>query len=196
MTVIAMLALLAQAQGPTHRVLGVDDLFRIQRLSDPRVSPDGQWVAYVVSTPDLTTDKATSRIWMVATAGGDPIPLTAKGGSASSPRWSPDGKYLGFLAARGDDAESQVWLLNRLGGEAEQLTTVKQGVNGFVWSPDGGRLALTIADATPEQAGDTTWIGAKAKTQRPWVIDRLQFKRDGTGYARAPSSRRPPAAPH
>jgi dipeptidyl aminopeptidase/acylaminoacyl peptidase len=182
MNVIAILALLAQAQAPTHRVLGLDDLFRIQRLSDPRVSPDGRWVAYVVSAPDLAADKSTSRIWMAATAGGDPIPLTAKGSSASSPRWSPDGKYLGFLAARGDDAESQVWLLNRLGGEAEQLTTVKQGVDGFVWSPDGGRLALTIDDATPEQAGDTTWIGAKAKTQRPWVIERLQFKRDGTGY--------------
>jgi dipeptidyl aminopeptidase/acylaminoacyl peptidase len=187
MIILPLLAILAQAQGPAAaaaatRVLTVDDLFRIQRVSDPRVSPDGRWVAYVVSTPDLAADKSTSRIWMVATAGGAPIPLTTKGSSASSPRWSPDGKYLGFLATRGEDAESQVWLLNRLGGEAEQLTAVKQGVSSFVWSPDGARLALEIDDATPEQAGDTTWIGTKAKTQRPFVIDRLQFKRDGTGY--------------
>lgn len=184
MNTLLILAILAQGPAPATRVLTVDDLFRIQRVSDPRVSPDGRWVAYVVSTPDLAADKSTSRIWMVATAGGggDPIPLTAKGSSASSPRWSPDGKYLGFLATRGEDAESQVWLLNRLGGEAEQLTTVKQGVGSFVWSPDGARLALEIDDQTPEQAGDTTWIGAKAKTQRPFVIDRLQFKRDGTGY--------------
>ena len=186
MIILPILALLAQGPAPTptptQRVLSVDDLFRIQRVTDPRVSPDGQWVAYVVATPDLAADKSTSRIWMVATAGGDPIPLTVKGSSASSPRWSPDGKYLGFLATRGENAETQVWVLNRLGGEAEQLTSVKQGVGGFVWSPDGGRLALEIDDATPEQAGDTTWIGAKAKTQRPYVIDRLQFKRDGTGY--------------
>jgi len=180
MIIIPILALLVQ--GPSQRVLTVDDLFRIQRVSDPRVSPDGKWVAYVVATPDLAADKSTSRIWMVAAAGGDPIPLTAKGSSAASPRWSPDGKYLGFLATRGEDAESQVWLLNRLGGEAEQLTTIKQGVGSFVWSPDGGRLALEIDDMTPDQAGDTTWIGIKAKTQRPYVIDRLQFKRDGTGY--------------
>ncbi|HEV8303394.1 MAG TPA: S9 family peptidase [Gemmatimonadales bacterium] len=159
----------------------MDDLFRIQRVSDPRVSPDGKWVAYTVTTADLAADKSTSRIWMVSVAGGEPIPLTVKGSSASSPRWSPDGTYLGFLAARDGD-ESQVWLLNRLGGEAEQLTTVKPGVSGFAWSPDGGRLALEVGDASPEQAGDTTWIGAKAKTQRPYVIDRLQFKRDGTGY--------------
>src|SRR6266700_1564385 len=114
MIILPILALLAQ--GPSTRTLTVDDLFRIQRVSDPRVSPDGKWVAYVVATPDLAADKSTSRIWMVATAGGDAIPLTAKGSSASSPRWSPDGKYLGFLATRGEDAESQVWLLNRLGG--------------------------------------------------------------------------------
>ena len=185
MIILPLLAVLAQgtpSPAPAQRVLSVDDLFRIQRVSDPRVSPDGRWVAYVVSTPDLSTDKSTSRIWMVAAAGGDPLPLTAKGSSASSPRWSPDGKYLGFLATRGEDAESQVWVLNRLGGEAEQLTSVKQGVNGFVWSPDGARLALEIDDMTPDQAGDSTWIGVKAKTQRPYIIDRLQFKRDGTGY--------------
>jgi dipeptidyl aminopeptidase/acylaminoacyl peptidase len=185
MIILPLLAILAQgtpSPAPAQRVLTVDDLFRIQRVSDPRVSPDGRWVAYVVSTPDLSTDKSTSRIWMVAAAGGDAIPLTVKGSSASSPRWSPDGKYVGFLATRGEDAESQVWVLNRLGGEAEQLTSVKQGVNGFVWSPDGARLALEIDDMTPDQAGDSTWIGIKAKTQRPYIIDRLQFKRDGTGY--------------
>src|SRR5258705_9276768 len=186
MIILPILLIITQAQGPAPapatRTFTVDDVFRLQRVSDPRVSPDGKWVAYVVSTPDLAADKSTSRIWMVGVAGGDPIPLTTKGSSASSPRWSPDGKYLGFLATRGDDAETQVWVLNRLGGEAEQLTSVKQGVGSFVWSPDGGRLALEVDDQTPDQAGDTTWIGAKAKTQRPYVIDRLQFKRDGTGY--------------
>ena len=186
MIILPILVMLTQgpapAPAPATRTLTVDDVFRIQRVSDPRVSPDGQWVAYVIATSDLAADKSTNRIWMVASAGGDPIPLTAKGSSASSPRWSPDGKYLGFLATRGEEAESQVWVLNRLGGEAEQLTSVKQGVNSFVWSPDGARLALEVDDPTPDQAGDTTWIGAKAKTQRPYVIDRLQFKRDGIGY--------------
>lgn len=186
MIILSMLGILAQGPAPlpapATRAFTVDDVFRIQRVSNPQVSPDGRWIAYVIGSPDLAADKSSSRIWMVATAGGDPIPLTAKGSSASSPRWSPDGKYLGFLATRGEDAESQVWILNRLGGEAEQLTSVKQGVNSFVWSPDGGRLALEVDDPTPDQAGDTTWIGAKAKTQRPYVIDRLQFKRDGTGY--------------
>lgn len=169
------------AQALQRRLLTVDDYFRLHRVSDPQISPDGQWVAYVISTSDLAKDRSRSRIWMVPAAGGEPIALTTQDASSSSPRWSPDGRYLGFLSAR-NDGETQVWLLNRQGGEAEQLTDVKQGVNGFAWAPDGGRLALVVRDPTPEEAGDTTWIGHPAKTQRPWVVDRLQFKRDGAGY--------------
>ncbi|MEK6687613.1 MAG: DPP IV N-terminal domain-containing protein, partial [Gemmatimonadota bacterium] len=138
-------------------------------------------VAYVVGTTTLKDEKSESRIWMMPIAGGDPIPMTTKGGSASSPRWSPDGKSLGFLAAR-QEGKSQVWTLNRQGGEAEQLTEVKQGVSGFEWSPDGSRLALLISDMNPEERGDTSWIGRAAKTPEPWVMDRLQFKRDNIGY--------------
>ena len=168
------------AQSP-DRLITIDDYFRIQRVSDPRISPDGAWVAYVVSRSDLAKDRSGSRIWMSPATGGDAIPLTLKASSASSPRWSPDGRYLGFLSAR-EEGETQVWLLNRRGGEAEQLTDVKQGVGSFAWSPDGSRLVLTIRDMTPEQAGDTSWIGHQAKTQRPYVVDRLQFKRDVSGY--------------
>jgi dipeptidyl aminopeptidase/acylaminoacyl peptidase len=183
-TVTALLTLLplaVRAQEPARRLVTVDDFLAIKRVSSPQISPDGRWVAYVVSTSSLKEDKSEARVWMAPVEGGDAIPMTAKGSSASSPRWSPDGRYLGFLAARAG-GETQVWLLNRLGGEAEQLTEVKQGVDGFTWSPDATRLALVIQDPTPEQAGDTSWIGRAAKTPPPWVIDRLQFKRDGRGY--------------
>ncbi len=169
------------AQPTARRTLTVDDLFALKRVSDPQVSPDGRWVAYVVGTTTLKDEKSVSRIWMMPLAGGDPIAMTMKGGSASSPRWSPDGRSLGFLAAR-QEGKTQVWTLNRQGGEAEQLTEVKQGVSGFEWSPDGGRLALLISDMNPEERGDTSWIGRAAKTPEPWVMDRLQFKRDNIGY--------------
>ena len=159
----------------------IDDYFSIQRLADPRVSPDGKWVAYTVATSSLKDDKSESRVWMAPVAGGEARAMTRKGASSSSPRFSPDGKWLAFLSAR-DEGEGQVWLLNRLGGEAEQLTEIKQGVEGFVWSPDGTRLALLIQDPTPEQAGDSSWVGLKAKTPRPVVVNRLQFKRDYSGY--------------
>ena len=173
--------------------LTVDDLFRVERVGAPRVSPDGAWIAYTVSTTSLEKERTVTRVWMAPApgrtggaergAGPDagaaasaPFPLTTDGTSASSPEWSPDGRYLTFLAAR-DGGKTQVWALDRRGGEAFALTDVKQGVGGYRWSPDGTRILLTIRDPEPD-AGDRK---ADAPTD-PWVIDRLEFKRDGTGY--------------
>lgn len=164
------------AQNP--RTIGIDDLFAIRSVGDPRLSPDAQWVAYTVTTTSLKDEKTETRIWMIPTAGGEAMPMTATGYSASRPRFSPDGKYLTFLAAKGDNAKTQVWALNRQGGEAQPLTELDQGVSTYDWSPDGSRLLLTIRD--PEEKEDST--KPKPKTEKPWVIDRLQFKRDGTGY--------------
>ena len=161
-------------------MLTVDDQFEIARVGSPKVSPDGEWIAYTVSTTSLEEEKSETRIWMTPAAGGDAIPMTAAGSSADSPEWSPDGRYLSFTASR-DGSLSQVWLLDRRGGEAQQLTEVEQGVGGYSWSPDSSKLLLTIRDPEPEgQKG--MGEGARADTQKPWVIDRLQFKRDNVGY--------------
>ncbi|KPJ87206.1 MAG: peptidase S9, partial [Gemmatimonas sp. SG8_17] len=88
------------------------------------------------------------------------------------------GKYLSFTAAKGE-GKTQVWTLNRLGGEAQQLTDVKQGITDYGWSPDGTRLLLSIRDSEEEEGEEEK---EESKTREPWVIDRLQFKRDGVGY--------------
>ncbi len=171
---LTLLASPATAQEP--RLLAIDDLFAIARVSDPQVSPDG-WLAYTVTTTSLADESSSTRIWSVPLEGGEPLPMTLEEGSAASPRWSPDGRWLAFLASRGEDAETQVWLLDRRGGEAQQLTEVEQGVGGFAWSPDGKRLILSIRDPSVADTAET-----KPKTRPPHVIDRLQFKRDYAGY--------------
>ncbi|MDH5758460.1 MAG: S9 family peptidase [Gemmatimonadota bacterium] len=160
----------------TPRPVGVEDLFSIQRVGSPRVSPDGAWIAYTVSTTSLEKEESFTRIWMVSSAGGDPVAMTVEGKSASSPEWSPDGRYLTFLGSR-EEGKSQVWALDRRGGEAVALTEVEQGVSGYRWSPDATRLLLTIRDA--EEKDPDAKEGAP---RDPWVIDRLQFKRDYQGY--------------
>lgn len=158
--------------------LTIDDYFKLKRVSDPRISPEGDWVAFAVSESDLEKDKSETRIWMIPGGGGEAIPMTAEGSSASSPRWSPDGKYLSFTAAR-NGGKTQVWVLDRRGGEARQLTEVVQGVSGYTWSPDGKKLLLSIKDPKPE---DLEKDKPKKEKPVPWVIDRLQFKRDNVGY--------------
>jgi dipeptidyl aminopeptidase/acylaminoacyl peptidase len=175
----------ASAGAPsTPRNITIDDYFQIRDVSQPELSPDGQWVAYVVRTRILKDDKNEQRLWMVSTRGGDAIPLTAEGVSSSHPRWSPDGKYLAFSSAR-NGGKNQVWLLDRRGGEAQKLTEVAQGVNDFEWSPDSTRLALILQDPKPEDieaAKDKDKPAAKPKTPPPFVVDRLQFKQDTVGY--------------
>ncbi len=180
------LSTLAQAPPAAPRLITIDDYFQIRDVSQPELSPDGQWVAYTVRTKMLKDDKNEQRLWMVSTRGGDAIPMTAEGNSSSHPRWSPDSKFLAFLSSR-NNGKTQVWLLNRLGGEAVRLTDTAQGVDDFEWSSNSTHLVLILRDPKPEDLEaakdkDKPAAPAKPKTPPPFVIDRLQFKRDTVGY--------------
>src|SRR5690349_4963149 len=139
------------AQQPARRPLKLDDLARVREVRDPQVSPDGQWVAYVASMIDVKEDKSNAHIWMVGYDGKGDRQITWSQDSESSPRWSPDGKYLSFTSSRPGKAKgNQVWLLDRSGGEAQQLTEIKGRLQGYESSPDSRRLALIVGDPDPE----------------------------------------------
>jgi dipeptidyl aminopeptidase/acylaminoacyl peptidase len=191
-------AILAQQTTPALRLITIDDYFQINSVRDPQLSPDARHVTYTVETTSLKDDKNEDRIWMVPIGSGEARALTSAGVSSSHPRWSPDGKSIAFLSAR-DEGKTQVWRLNVGGGEAERLTSTSQDVQDFVWSPDSRSLALVLRDPSAEELEAAEHIdkdkdaprsaGAaetdakdKKKAQKPWVIDRLQFKLDEVGY--------------
>ena len=162
------------AQTISKRALKPSDVYRLQNLSDAHISPDGNWVAYTLSTVDSVKNKRNSDIWMVSWDGKESVQLTHSLESESQPNWSPDGKYLSFMSSRNGLKGSQIWIMDRRGGEAKQLTDLKKGdLSDYEWSPDGTKIALVI-----KTQPDT----AKVKIPKPIFIDRYHFKQDVEGY--------------
>jgi dipeptidyl aminopeptidase/acylaminoacyl peptidase len=168
---ISLLATPLTAQ-QSKRALKVDDFARLKSVGDPQLSPDGGWVAYTVSTTDLKKDNSDTDVWMVSWDGTTNLRLTSSPDAESSPRWSPDSKYLAFTSSRQEGKGSQLWLLDRRGGEAQRLTEVKGGVSAYSWSPDAKKLVFLISDAPADSSSKP----------KPIVIDRYSFKSDGSGY--------------
>ncbi len=134
-------AVWAQAKRPMQ----LDDLFRFKRVSDPQISPDGRWVAYVIGEVDMADNKIPSSIWLAATDGKTaPWRLTnAAGKKDRHPRWSPDGKQILFESNR--SGNFQIWAIDVGGGEARQLTDIATEANTAIWSPDGKQIAFVSA---------------------------------------------------
>jgi dipeptidyl aminopeptidase/acylaminoacyl peptidase len=169
LTLCAVQAIASDA--PTaRRTLAPDDLYRVQDVSDPQVSPDGHWVAYVVTTNEREADEARSAIWMVSWDGSQRLALTPAAEDTGKPKWSPDGRYLAFAAKPAGSDKGQIMLLDRRGGEARQLTSVTGDIGEYAWAPDGKRLAFTMEQGDAE------------KSPKPIVIDVVHFKEDADGY--------------
>ena len=163
----------------TKRPLRSSDLYRLKDVRDPQLSPDGGWIAYTVTTVDSAKDKSDNDIWMTSWDGSTTIRLTSSPESESTPRWSPDGRYVAFMSGRQEGKGAQVWLLDRRGGEAQRITQLRGGVSDMAWSPDSKRLVLVVDEETDSIARKDT---AEHKIPKPIVIDRYGFKRDIEGY--------------
>jgi dipeptidyl aminopeptidase/acylaminoacyl peptidase len=176
---LSLLAFPVYGQAPKPG-LKIDDLNQLVRVGDPQVSPDGKQIVYTVSRVDTEDDKSVSELWMVDWDGSNNLQLTYGTESASSPKWSPDGRYLAFTSSRPGKAKgTQVWVLDRRGGEARQATDVKQDLSDFRWSPDAKQLVLTLREKDEPESDDKN---AKPKPPKPVVIDRYHFKQDIEGY--------------
>ena len=157
------------------RALEPGDWYRFKAVSDLAMAPDGNAVAYVVTSYDKTSDESRGALWLAAWNGKESLQLT-RGESVSKPRFSPDGRYLSFLSAGSEDSSTQLWLLDRRGGEPRQLTHVAGEITDYAWSQDGARVVLVVRAA--EDAGGK----GGDPPPKPVVIDSLLFKQDTEGY--------------
>jgi dipeptidyl aminopeptidase/acylaminoacyl peptidase len=157
---ILALSQVQAADAPTsRRPLTPDDFYNLQTVSDPQVSPDGKWVAYVVSSDDREADESRSAIWMASWDGTQQVQLTNPGHDINSPRWSRDGRYLSYLNTPAGTDKSQIMLFDRRGGEARALTNVTDDIQGYEWSPDSKRIVLVMEPGVPK-AGPAAGSGS------------------------------------
>jgi dipeptidyl aminopeptidase/acylaminoacyl peptidase len=137
------------------RPIAVDDLYKIVKVSDSQISPDGKWVAYVRTTVDKVGNGYHSSIWIssLSDSTAKPRQLT-RGKSDSQPRWSPDGQTLAFVSVRGDKPQIYLLPLTEIAGEARQLTSVANGATSPAWSKDGQSIAFLSALTADERANE------------------------------------------
>ncbi len=119
----------------------VQDLVTLQRVSDPRISPDGTLLLYALRETDMAANKGINGLWLSNIDGSNAKRLSAKGQSVSNARFAPDGKSVYFLSSR--SGTSQIWQLSFSGGEAQQVSDIALDVGGFVISPNGKTVAFS-----------------------------------------------------
>ena len=159
------------------RPMTFDDLMKVQRISDPQVSPDGRWIAYVQGAVDFEANKVVKHIWLVRAEGGEPKQLTTGTGSDSRPRWSPDGESIAFISARGGKA--QVWIIPVHGGEASQLTSISTEADGVTWARKGDAVLFTsqvYPDCTDDACNKKRLEEAEKSKMKARIIDELLFR--------------------
>ena len=145
----AVSLLVFSSAGMAGQSISIRDNVRVVRLADPHFAPDGKNIALVETRADLSSDEYRSEIILVDTATHQSRALTRERHHANSPRWSPAGDMLGFLAPDSDKV-GQLWVASMSGGDALQLTHGKDAISQFAWSPDGQQIAYAVADPKPE----------------------------------------------
>ncbi|HXV71592.1 MAG TPA: S9 family peptidase [Acidimicrobiia bacterium] len=147
-----------------------DQLAEIRIPSDPRLSPAGDKVAYVVSRPNLEDDRYDRSLWV------DDRRYT-EGPGDSSPRWSPDGKQLAFLRSE-EGKPAQIAVIPLEGGEARLITDFELGVEALEWSPDGGRVVAVVV----EWASEWSDLDEDERKRRPRRVTSVPFRFDNKGW--------------
>ncbi len=146
-TFIFMIALASVALAQDSRQFTINDLLKVRRVGDPRISPDGQRVAFTIGDVNFDANRIVTHIYLMPLDGGAMKQVTSGDRSASSPRWSPDGKKLAYTTG------GQIWVMESDGDNKTQVTKISTSAAGPVWSPDGKWIAFT-SDVHPDCSDD------------------------------------------
>lgn len=173
---------IAQQKSP----LELTDIFNLEYVSEPQISPDGTKVVYVRNFKDIMTDRNLSNLWIVNVDGSGNRPLTTGNNNSRSPRWSHDGTKIAYLS-NGEDEKTKLYMMWLETRESAALTNTPQSPGSPVWSPDDRHLAFTMF--VPEQNASPIKLPSKPEGAKwnapPKYIDALRYRGDGAGYLKS-----------
>lgn len=161
-TVTVSIPLLAQDKKP----ITIEDYITTPVVNDPQLSPDGELVAYTISTASLDDNRSASAVWVTDINTGIAWQPSVGQGNDRAPRWSPDGRLLAFISVR--DGSPQIWRVPIRGGDAVKVTSTRDGITDFLWSPDGKALFFWT---------DVAWGDSSEAARRgaPWPTEAKIF---------------------
>ncbi|WP_078597270.1 S9 family peptidase [Evansella clarkii] len=164
------------------RALQMEDLRQINVLNEPHLSADGEKAVFVRQYI-TEKDEYTSHLFVQSVNEAESVQWTFGKGRVSSPKFSPDGKFVVFVTSRGEKVKPQLYLLSTAGGEAKQITELENGASQPVWSPDGRKILFTTSFKENELPGEEkASTEEKDKKSQPLVVERLKYKSDAAGF--------------
>lgn len=170
---VLVFALLISFASQAQKPFTFDAMLAMKRVSDPQLSPDGRKIAFTIGVVDKAANRTINQIYVMNVDGSDQQQITKAAGSSSSPRWSPNGKYIAYSHG------GQIWRMEPDGDNREQITSLSTGGGQPVWSPDGKWIAFS-SDVYPECTTDdcNKLEGEKAENSKvkAHVTERLLFR--------------------
>jgi dipeptidyl aminopeptidase/acylaminoacyl peptidase len=173
--------LIAYAQD-SNKVFSYLDVFDLEYVSDPQISPNAEWIVYRRMGFDIMNDKSKGNLWIIRSNGTDHQKLTSREVSESSARWSPKGNRIVFVSSTNEGSEIYIYWINT--GKIAKISQLPFSPNSLTWSPDGNQLAFTmlipekppVAAKMPNKPKGAKWV------ETPRITDRLKHEADGRGY--------------
>ncbi len=158
------------------------DIFDIQWVSDPRISPDGEKIVYVRNGMDIMEDRRTSTLWMIKPDGSGHVKLTDREVDESSPRWSPDGSRIAFTSSH-EKHGSQIYVYWVEESKVSRITQLDNSPGSLSWSPDGEYIAFSkhVDESEPRLVDPPDAPEGAEWHDPPRVEDRLNHEADGSG---------------